>query len=79
MWKIRANSDRLTAGIESCAIAIGYSSPQCFTPRWLFATLYPATQALGGRIVKSLDSYSSFETHHIHANPRNQGEQTEVF
>ena len=79
MWKMSANLDRLTAGIESCTIAIGYSSLRCFTPRWLFATLYPATQALEGIIVKSLDNYSWFETHHIHANPRNQGEQTEVF
>ena len=80
MWKMRANSDRLTTGIEPAQyIAIGYSSPRCFTPRWLFATLYPATRALGGILVKSLHNYSLFETHHIHANPRSQGEQSEVF
>ena len=65
---------------RACTRAIGYSSPRCFAPRWLFATLYPATQGLEeGIIVKSLANYSWFETHHIHANPRNQGEQTEVF
>ena len=65
---------------RTCTIAIGYSSPRCFTrtPRWLFATLYPATRALEGIFVKSLHNYSLFETHHIHANPRNQGEQSEV-
>ena len=63
---------------RTCTIAIGYSSPRCFTPRWLFATLYPATRALEGILVKSLHNYSLFETHHIHANPRNQGEQSEV-
>lgn len=43
---------------RTCTIATGYSSPRCFTPRWLFAILYPATQALEGIIVKSLDNYS---------------------